>query len=149
MPIPPFDTGTGYLPPGLHSATEAEIQSRLGSLNAQRQKLFGHLQRLVAAARSVKAERMLIDGSFVTDKERLQDEPPNDIDCALWLSPHIGQLVKEANADAMFIFGMNATNKLGPIDLHLALSQGRWDGWVNFFGTDREEIPKGCVEVIL
>ena len=151
MVLPPFDVQSGYLPYAaqLYRATEAEIEARLGSANSQRVRLFGHLRRLVAAARKVKAVRLLIDGTFVTDKERTQGEPPNDIDCAVWLPPTIGSLVREADADAMFIFGLNATNKFGPLDLHFAFSEAQWNEWVTFFGTDRDDVPKGCVEVVL
>lgn len=151
MPLPPFGHASGYLPlaPDLHRANEAEIEVSFGSANEQRRRLFGHLQRLVGAARRAGAIKLLIDGSFVTDKERTHGDPPNDIDCAIWLGPNFRDLIREADADAMFIVGLNATNKLGPLDLHFAFAQDEWERWVGFFSTDRQEDPKGCVEVIL
>ncbi|MDB5097570.1 MAG: hypothetical protein JWM80_1991 [Cyanobacteria bacterium RYN_339] len=151
MPIPPFEETNGYLPPAaaLYVASEAEIEVAFGSASEARRRLFGHLQRLTAAARRVEAVKLLVDGSFVTDKERTQGNPPNDIDCAIWLGPGFGALVREANMDAMFIVGLNATNKLGPLDLHFAFAQDEWERWSAFFSTDRQKDPKGCVEVIL
>ena len=150
MPIPLFDPATGYLPPGLHLATEAEVGNRLGSGNPQRNLLFEYLQRLLTAARRLQALRLFIDGSFVTDKERLKGEPPQDIDCALWLpGPAFAAAYHAGNPDARFLFGLHLTRKVGLLDLYLAFDQGEWDRWVRFFGSDDEDVPKGCVEVAL
>lgn len=151
MPIPPFEDVSGYLPPAaaLYTASEAEIEVAFGSASEPRRRLFGHLQRLIAAARRARAVKLLVDGSFVTDKERTHGNPPNDIDCAIWMGPGFRDLIREADTDAMFIVGLNTTNKLGPLDLHFAFAQDEWDRWAGFFSTDRQKDPKGCVEVIL
>ena len=83
--LPPFDPTTGYLAMGMHLAGEPEVQDRLGSANHERRRLFAQLQRLLGASRRIGALRLFIDGSFVTDKERLLGKPPNDIDCVVWL----------------------------------------------------------------
>jgi hypothetical protein len=145
--LPSFDPGTGYLPAGIHPAGEAEIQVRLGSANEERRRLFAQLQRLLGASRRIGASRLFIDGSFVTDKERLVGKPPNDIDCVVWLPPTIEALVKDADTDAMFIFGLHQTRKVGPLDLYPVLDQTGWDTWVEFFGSDQQGVPKGVVEV--
>lgn len=147
MPIPAFDPQTGYLPAGLHFATEAEVEATLGMETPERQKLFGHLHELLVSARHIK--RLFIDGSFVTDKEQMAGSPPNDIDCVVWLPSNIDQMIRDADRHAMYIFGLHLTGKLGPLDLYPVTDRSEWDNWCEFFGSDRAGTPKGCVEVAL
>ena len=149
MPVPPFDPQTGYLPAGLHQATEAEVGRAFGQLNHQRQRLFNCLQELLLSARVIRARRLFVDGSFVTDKERLSARPPQDIDCVIWLPENIDRLIEAADRHTMFLFGLHHTGKRGPLDLYPVLDQSEWEGWCRFFGSDREGVPKGCVEVSL
>jgi hypothetical protein len=50
--------------------------------------------------------------------------------------------------DAKFLFGLHLTRKVGLLDLYLVLDQAHWDWWATFFGSDDEDVPKGCVEVV-
>lgn len=74
MPIPDLDPATGYLPPGLHTATLAEIRIRFGTTRKRLQLLAG-LEWAAAQLFSAGVLDLRIDGSFVTEKPE-----PGDID---------------------------------------------------------------------
>jgi hypothetical protein len=78
--IPPFDE-RGNLPPGVHQATLDEIETRFGQESELRRVQMESLRWLVDLARRAGVERLVINGSFVTDVFE-----PNDVDCAL----HVG-----------------------------------------------------------
>ena len=71
----------GYLPEGLHLATEAEFIFRFGTSTNQRRRLALRLRRWIELSRSVAATRLFVDGSFVTAKPE-----PNDVDAVVWLA---------------------------------------------------------------
>ena len=79
--IPPFDEN-GYLPPGIHPATLDEVAERFGQESELRRDQMESLRWLVDAARRSGAERLVINGSFVTDRPE-----PNDVDCVLLIGP--------------------------------------------------------------
>src|SRR5207247_92061 len=79
MPIPAFRYD-GYLPEGLHAASEEEVVARLGQSTPRRAYLLGRLRRWLELARAVGARRLFVDGSFVTDKAE-----PGDVDAVVWL----------------------------------------------------------------
>src|SRR5437868_1456583 len=78
--IPPF-RADGYLPEGLHIATEAEISFRFGTSTRRRRRLVLRLRRWLELARQTGGRRFLLDGSFVTAKPE-----PEDIDAVVLLS---------------------------------------------------------------
>jgi len=71
--LPPFDEN-GNLPPGIHRATYEEIAERFGTGSEEREVEIKELSRFIESARSVGARRLIINGSFVTDKA-----VPNDL----------------------------------------------------------------------
>ncbi|MFG0254816.1 MAG: DUF6932 family protein [Rhodopirellula sp. JB053] len=75
--IPDF-RDDGYLPEGLHLATEAEVTFRFGSDTPRRKRLALRLRRWIDLARAVSARRLFVDGSFVTSKSK-----PNDVDAVI------------------------------------------------------------------
>lgn len=79
MPIPTF-RADGYLPAGLHLASEAEVLFRFGASNRRRRRLALRLRHWLELARQVGARRFLVDGSFVTTKPE-----PDDIDAVVLL----------------------------------------------------------------
>ncbi len=79
--IPAFDD-EGYLPPGIHSATVQEISARFVLESELRHVQMESLLWLVALARRAGVQRIVVNGSFVTD--RLE---PNDVDCVLLIGP--------------------------------------------------------------
>jgi uncharacterized protein DUF6932 len=77
MPIPAFSTN-GYLPPGVHACTLAEIRERFGQFQRtdQRCRLMDKLEAFIQECSAMGFIRsVIIDGSFMTDRDR-----PNDID---------------------------------------------------------------------
>ena len=68
MPIPVLEK-SGFLAPGVHECTLAEIRVRFGSFQgtSRRPDLFDKLEAFIVAARSAGIVRSLVvDGSFVT-----------------------------------------------------------------------------------
>lgn len=69
--LPGF-TNAGVLPPGVHTASWAEIAKRFGR-SPRRQALLGGLQQAATNVRSAGARVLWLGGSFVTDKEDPDD----------------------------------------------------------------------------
>ena len=131
--IPPFDEH-GYLPPGIHRATLEEIAERFGQESELRRVQMESLLWLVDLARRVGVERIVINGSFVTDAVE-----PNDVDCVL-LSvsdfPRDQGAVDEIEDGLPFL----------QIDL---VEREDFDVMVQeVFASDRVLTPKGMIEVI-
>src|SRR5438445_11017518 len=72
----------GYLPAGIHPATLDEIATRFGRESELRQAQMESLRWLVDLARRAGVRRIVVNGSFVTDKLE-----PNDVDCVLLIGP--------------------------------------------------------------
>ena len=87
--LPEFSE-SGYLPPRLHRADLVEVQQRFGS-NDTRRALLRHLDNFVELVRSVGAQKLILDGSFVTAKEN-----PADIDVILVLPDTFDTTTREA-----------------------------------------------------
>ena len=79
----------GYLPEGLHDATEADVTFRFGSSTPRRRRLSFRFHRWLELARATRARRFLLDGSFVTDKPE-----PNDIDAVVLVADDFEQNYK-------------------------------------------------------
>jgi hypothetical protein len=132
--IPPFND-IGYLPPGVHPATLEEIDARFGRRSELRRVQMESIRWMVDLARRAGAERIVLNGSFVTDIIE-----PNDVDCVL-------------------LFGRGRTfDSAARVELRKAIPfldikrvrQREFDRLVRvYFATDRQHEPKGMVEVIL
>lgn len=89
---------------------------------------------LVDLAKRAGGQRLVLNGSFVTDIME-----PNDVDCVVLIGPGFP---KDAVAEAEIRAGL-------PF-LEISLVQrSQFDRLVGFFGTDRHDAPKGMVEVVL
>jgi uncharacterized protein DUF6932 len=143
MPIPTF-RGDGYLPEGLHEASEDEVIARFGQSTSHRAYLMGRLRRWLELARAVGARRFFIDGSFVTGKAE-----PGDVDAVVWLPSSFRDQVSAGRSEAIELQTMVSTRE--PKELFSAYSSEMWDGWVEFFSQTREADArrKGVVEVAL
>ena len=131
--IPDFDQN-GYLPPGVHPATIEEIASRFGWQSEPRQVQMDSLHWLLEAAKRARILRIVIDGSFTTD--RLE---PNDVDCALLLEPDSPPGLE---AEIEILVGL-------PFLQVFVLRNPAFDPFVDgVFGKDRRNIGKGVIEVI-
>ena len=64
--IPEF-TENGYIPPGVHLATPDEIAARFGQESELRQAQMDSIRWLVDLAMKAGVQRLVINGSFVTD----------------------------------------------------------------------------------
>ncbi len=99
--IPEFDDD-GYLPPGIHLATVEEIDTRFGEASELRRVQMESLVWMIGLAQRAGAKRIIINGSFVTDKME-----PNDVDCVLLIGegfPH------DESAEAELVGGIPFIN---------------------------------------
>lgn len=132
--IPDFDE-YGNLPPGIHRATLEEIAERFGGSTEIRRVEMESLRWLVELARRAGAERLIINGSFVTDASE-----PNDVDCVVLMTrgfPKTPEAVTELETGLPFL------------DMHL-VDQEDFSLFVELiFDTDQNQVRKGMVEVIL
>lgn len=132
--IPPFNED-GYLPPGIYRATLEEIATRFGQESELRQAQMESLRWLIDLARRAGIQRIVVNGSFVTDKLE-----PNDVDCVLLIEP---AFPSDAVAEAELLAGLPFIN------LELVDAEGFQQFTERTFATDRDFVPKGMVEVIL
>jgi hypothetical protein len=141
--IPDF-RDDGYLPEGLHLATQADITFRFGSSTKHRRRLALRLRRWIELARSVAANRLFVDGSFVTAKP-----DPNDVDAVIWLAEDFVDRVSRGDIHAVELETMLLTRR--PEEIFAAEDPHDWDNWVEFFSRTREADGrrKGLVEVDL
>jgi hypothetical protein len=132
--IPAFNE-LGYLPAGIHPATLAEIDARFGQQSEIRKVQMESVQWMVELAVRAGVERIVLNGSFVTDIME-----PNDVDCLLLIGGTFpDQTAAATELDAGLPF----------MEMKL-VRQRDFDEYVNVtYGSDRMGIPKGMVEVIL
>ena len=132
--IPELDDN-GNLPPGIHRATLTEIEDRFGRSTEVRRAEMESLHWLFDLAKRAGIERLIVNGSFVTDVFE-----PNDVDCVVLMGPS-------------FPRDLHAAEELdaGLPYIHLQIVyQERFDYLVNrFFATDVRGNRKGVIEVPL
>jgi hypothetical protein len=132
--LPPLNEN-GYLPPGVHVATIDEVVNRFGQQSELRRAQAESLRWLIDLARRAGVERVVVNGSFVTDALE-----PNDVDCVLLIGANNPQELEAAE---------DLHDGLPFIDLHL-VEETEFELLVtDIFGTDRDLLPKGVVEVLL
>jgi hypothetical protein len=134
----------GYLPEGLHVASEADVTFRFGSTGARRRRLALRVRRWLLLARQVGARRFLVDGSFVTAKAE-----PNDVDAVVLLPIDFQGQIDRATEAALELEHMLLTRH--PEEIFAAEDETDWNEWVEFFSRTREADGrrKGLVEVQL
>jgi len=134
MAIPPLSE-EGYLPPGVHRATLDEIEKRFGQQSEIRRVQMASLRWLVDLAMRAGVQRLVINGSFVTDEVE-----PNDVDCVLL--PGAG-FPRDPSAQDELLDGLPF------LDIQV-VDQEAFEWLVaSFFAGDRDFLPKGMIEVIL
>lgn len=141
--IPDF-RDDGYLPEGLHLASEAEVTFRFGSSTPRRRRLILRFRRWLELARITNAHRFLLDGSFITAKQE-----PDDVDAVVWIANDFEEQVLNGSVAAMELETMLLTRN--PEEIFAAEDIRDWDDWVEFFSRTRESDHrrKGLVEVQL
>jgi hypothetical protein len=132
----------GYLPEGVHLASEAEVTFRFGSTSPRRRRLALRVRRWIELARAVGAARLLIDGSFVTEKL-----DPHDVDAVLLLPADFHAQIRRGFEAALELEEMLLTRR--PEELFGAEDQTDWGEWAQFFSRTREfdGRHKGLVEI--
>lgn len=132
--IPAFNDD-GHLPPGVHQATLEEIAARFGVETELRRVQMESLHWLVDAARRAGALRLVVNGSFATDRPE-----PNDVDCVLLIGPGFP---RDAAAERELLDGLPfiELKMVGAEDFVLLVER--------IFATDRQAVPKGMIEVLL
>ena len=132
--IPAFND-VGYLPPGIHPATLEEVAARFGQESEVRQVQMESLRWLLDLARRAGVQRLIVNGSFVTDQLE-----PNDVDCVLLIKPGFP---RDAAAEAALLAGLPFVN------MELAEQKAFQEFTEDIFANDRRLVPKGMIEVIL
>ncbi len=131
--IPPFNE-YGYLPPGIHPAKLEEIESRFGCESEVRRVQMESLQWLVELAYGAGVDRLVINGSFVTDVLE-----PNDVDCVLLIGT---DFPRDVAAETELLAGLPF------LELSL-VNEADFGLLVNvIFATDRHSVGKGVVEIV-
>ncbi len=131
--IPPFNHD-GYLSPGVHPATLDEIDARFGQLSELRRVQMESVRWMVELARRAGVQRIVLNGSFVTDIME-----PEDVDCVLLIGPNTPN---DPGAEEELEVGLPF------MDIAVA-GQLDFDRFLNkTFGLDRKLVPKGVIEVI-
>ena len=131
--IPPFDD-SGFLPPGIHPATLADIEHRFGRESELRRVQMESVRWMVGLAVRAGVQRIVLNGSFVTDIME-----PNDVDCVLLVGP---DFPNDPIAEKELLKGLPFLD-VGLVDAE------EFDYFVNqFFAFDRVRQLKGMVEVV-
>jgi hypothetical protein len=131
--IPPFE-GSGFLPPGVHPATLAEIDARFGRNSELRRVQMESVRWMVDLAVRAGVQRIVLNGSFVSDIIE-----PNDVDCVLLVGPDFPQ---DPIAEKELLKGLPFLD-VGLVDAE------EFDYFVQrFFAFDRVRQAKGMIEVV-
>jgi hypothetical protein len=132
--IPPVGN-SGYLPPGVHPATLAEVEDRFGRTSELRRVQMESVRWMIDLAKRAGVQRIVLNGSFVTDIIE-----PNDVDCVLLMG---SDFPMDRAAERELLRGLPF------LDIEL-VDQADFDYFVNrFFAFDRARAPKGLIEVVL
>lgn len=131
--IPPFDEN-GFLPHGVHSATIDEITIRFGRQSELRRVQIESVRWLVDLAQRAGVQRIVLNGSFVTD---IMD--PNDVDCVLLLA---------ADYPRDSVAAEEIVNGLPFLEIARVDEKGFARLVNRFFATDRHGVAKGMIEVV-
>jgi hypothetical protein len=124
----------GYLPPGIYLAGLDEIERRFGGQSEIRRAQMESLRWLAPLAIAAGISRLVINGSFVTDRIE-----PNDVDCVL--------LIDEDASESEELTALQAG--LPFLDIHL-VNGDEFDLFIEkIFASDRHDLAKGMIEVQL
>src|SRR5207244_12725783 len=127
IPMMPHFNDDGYLPPGIHLATLEEIAVRFGAESEIRQAQMESVRWLVDLARRAGVQRIVVNGSFVTDILE-----PNDVDCVVLIGP---DFPRDTAAEAELLAGLPFIN------LELVDQQAFQQFTERTFATDRNQVP--------
>lgn len=141
--IPDFDPTTGALPPGVHSATMAELQTRFGT-NSRRQALLVGLRRAAENLRAAGCRTLYVDGSFVT-----QRDIPGDFD-GCWDPAGVNpDLVDPILLDFRFERLAQKTKYGGELFLSTMIADKWGHPYLDFFQVAKDGSVKGIIALDL
>lgn len=137
----------GYLPPGVHEATLREVVERFGTNTPRRQVLASRLQELLSLARATeRLQRILIWGSFVTDKPF-----PRDLDLFLLMQEGFDREFTSLSPPQRYIFDHERARLLFEADIFWAteaVGATVLVSWLSVYQLSRDMEQRGIVEVI-
>ena len=139
-------TNNGLLPPGIHAASLTDVESRFVYFDRsnQRLRIYANFSRFVVEAqRSGIVRRIILAGSFVTNKPE-----PNDFDCILVFDPAIvGTTLSPFQYNLM---SRRTTRRAFDGDIMPAADGSiALERYLAFFQTTREGEAVGVVEINL
>ena len=124
----------GYLPPGIHPATLDEIEARFGWQSEIRQAQMESLRWLIDLLRRTGALRIIINGSFTTDRV-----DPNDVDCVVLVGSDFPK-DERAGYDIEIGLPFLQIDLVHELDFQFMVE--------TFFAADRRFSSKGMIEVV-
>lgn len=141
--IPDFEVVSGNLPPGIHWATWEEINLRYGINDTRRKQLQG-LKAAIDELKRCGCKTLLLDGSFVTNKEITGDYD------ALWLREGVNfsmldPVIKDIKYPRTAQKNKYDRELISIFAAHFLLNRGL----VDFFQKDRDNNPKGIIAIDL
>jgi hypothetical protein len=125
----------GYLPPGVYVTQLNELLERFGSETEIRRVQGESIRWLVDLARQAGVDRLIVNGSFTTDKAE-----PNDVDCVLLMGE---RFPIDTEAETELLEGLPF------LEIKLVNQEGFELLVEMIFASDREMQPKGMIEVVL
>ena len=143
--IPKFEKG-GNLPKGVHKATLDEVREIFGASSARRKWLIGNLEKIIDLAKTTgRLERVIVWGSFVSNKEL-----PQDIDLLLIMKEDfvVDKMDLEVKKVFDYVQGRIAFNA----DIFWAKSsigEETINLWLETYQMTRDFESRGIVEVII
>jgi hypothetical protein len=133
--IPDFDEH-GNLPPGIHRCTVDEVSERFGHGSPEREVETAELIEFVRWARQTGVQRLIVDGSYATEKIA-----PNDVDLAVLLRAGYSPQARPVRG---------LTDQWPFLHIMIAADEVDLKQWAHVdFGTDRNGDPRGILEIEL
>ncbi len=143
--IPKFEND-GNLPKGVYNAPLYEINKIFGTSSARRKWLFENLEKIIELAKSTeKLERVIIWGSFVSDKEF-----PNDIDLLLVMKSDF--VLDKVKSEEKVIFNYIESRIAFNADIFWtksSIGEESINLWLETYQTTRDFRSRGILEVIV
>lgn len=145
MPLSEFNSA-GDLPPGIHRATMDDVVARFGGPGLARRRCTRNLQRIVELAQGTgKLERLIVFGSYVTDKPA-----PNDVDIILVMSDSFHPDEAPVEAIGLFVHSV-AQIRFGAIVFWIKPTMAigeSLDDFIAHWQHKRDDSLRGIVEII-
>ena len=136
----------GNLPKGLYKATLHEVREVFGTGSARRKLLIGNLENIIELAKSTgKLERVILWGSFVSNKEF-----PQDIDLLLIMRDDFDVNANPPEVKRMFDYAQGRIAFNADIFwTKSSIGEEAIDLWLETYQMTRDFESRGIVEVMI